>query len=75
MALHSDDDSGDDNDDDDDNEDEIDKPQNDDGLWCTQCLDDPNIKVCCFCGCQVSHCARTFFIPLHLSLPLNVIYV
>jgi hypothetical protein len=25
----------------------------DEGLWCYYCLDDPDIVMCAFCGCQV----------------------
>ena len=23
------------------------------GLWCSQCIDDSRIPICCFCGCKV----------------------
>jgi len=26
-----------------------------DELWCTFCIDDPDITICAFCGCQICH--------------------
>ena len=28
---------------------------NDKELWCTFCIDDPDITICAFCGCQICH--------------------
>lgn len=28
------------------------KLNQEDGLWCTYCLDDPSITICAFCGCK-----------------------
>ena len=27
--------------------------EEDEALWCTYCIDDPAITLCCFCGCRV----------------------
>lgn len=38
----------------------------DQSVWCSQCLDDQRILICCFCGCKVSYCS-----PPPTSLSLN----